>query len=385
MIPQRIEHLLVKFLLNESDSHELDELEEWVKTAENQEVFKDFIKTHYTTVFGMKNVDPNKMKERLRREMRRDKNAHRKKKLLSITKYAAIALFFTCIGIFFQQYFFDGTNKGKMVPREEAITLQMDNGEVQIISDSTSSQIKDQDGAVLGEQSGGKLVYKKENLTEKLNYNVLKVPYGKKFDVYLSDGTHVFLNAGSSLRYPVSFLKGQTRQVFLSGEAYFDVAHDTKNPFLVGTQELNVKVYGTKFNVSNYASDNDIDIVLVEGSVAIEAKENNSDVQEKLKPGFKGAFDKTHKTISTEKVNTTIYTAWMNGDLVFRDAPFATIIKRLERQYNVIIINNNKKLDKEAFNATFETDRENLEQVFDFFDDVYNIDYQFSNNKIIIN
>ena len=75
----------------------------------------------------------------------------------------------------------------------------------------------------------------------------------------------------------------------------------------------------------------------------------------------------------------------MDGNLVFRNTPFTTIIKRLERHYNVDIINNNKQLGKEAFNATFETKRESLKQVFDYFDEIYNIDYQFSNNKVIIN
>ena len=385
MISSRKEHLLIKFLSKEANALELDELENWINNSENDLILRDFVKAHYAITIGMSKTDPNKIKELLLQEMRRDKNILRKRKMRTIFKYAALAIVFTGIGYFLQQLPFDLGNKNNVVAHEEAITLETDSGEVTELANAGSYQIKDHNGHILGEQKGNKLVYHNAKDSKKLVYNVLKVPYGKKFDVFLSDGTHVFLNSGSSLKYPVSFIKGKKRQVFLEGEAYFDVAHNPKVPFLVGTNELNVKVFGTKFNVSNYASDNDINVVLVKGSVGLEQKNAASGDLVKLSPGFKGGFDKTKKIISTEKVDPTLYTAWMNGDLIFRNTPFATILKRLERQYNVIIINNNENLGKEAFNATFETENESLEQILEYFNEINNIDYQIINNKIVIN
>lgn len=382
MISQREEHLLIKYLSKEANAMELDELEEWINNSDNEDVLREFVNTHYAITIGMNNSDPNKIKERLLREIRRDKKLFPNKKLYTFFKYAAIAIFFTVIGYFFQEIPIDKVGEENLILREEAITLEMNNGEVRNLSDKGTSQIIDQDGNVLGEQKEGKLVYGKSNKTN--IFNLLKVPYGKKFDIFLSDGTHVFLNSGSSLRYPISFSKEATRQVSLEGEAFFEVAQDTDHPFLVGTHELNVKVYGTKFNVSNYSSDNDIDVVLIEGSVALGIKEKVSDDDIQLEPGFKGGFDKTKKIITTEKVDPTVYTAWMDGYLVFRNTPFSTIIKQLERQYNVIIINNNQQLAIEAFNATFRTKEESLSEVMNYFDNIYDIDYQIFNNKIII-
>jgi hypothetical protein len=385
MINVRKEHLLIKYFSNEATAIELGELENWIGNPKNEIILRDFAKVHYAITIGMNDSNSNKTKERLLNEMRRDKNVFRNRKIQSLLKYAALAIVFIGLGYFYQHLPFDLGNKKNVIPMEEAITLETNKGDIQELSNTGSYQITDRSGNILGEQKGNTLIYNKRKNTKELVSNVLKVPYGKRFDIFLSDGTHVFLNAGSSLKYPVNFLEGEQRQVFLEGEAYFDVVHDSKTPFLVGTQELDVKVYGTKFNISNYASDTAIDVVLIEGSVGLNAKTNTSENMLKLTPGFKGAFDKTKKTLATEKVDTTLYTAWMDDNLIFRNAPFTTIIKRLERQYNVIIINNNKQLSHEAFNATFETKKETLELVFEYFNEIYDIDYQIFNNKIIIN
>ena len=383
MINPRKEHLLIKFLSKEASALELDELEKWINNSENELILKDFVKVQYAITIGMNKSAPNKTRERLFNEIRKDKNAFRKRKILSVLKYAAVAVLFMGVGYFFQQSPFNIENQKNVVPAQEVVTLETKNGEVQELSNAGSYQMKDKDGNILGEQKGNKLVYHKTKDSKKLTYNVLKVPYGKRFDIFLSDGTHVFLNAGSSLKYPVNFPEGKLHRVFLEGEAYFDVVHDS-TPFLVNAQELDIKVYGTKFNVTNYASDNDIDVVLVDGSVGLKTRNGASEDLVKLSPGFKGGFNKTNKKLSKEKVDTTIYTAWMDGKLIFNNTPFKYILKRLERQYNVVIINNNETLGEEAFNATFKTKKETLEQIFEYFKKIHDINYKVFNNKIII-
>ena len=245
----------------------------------------------------------------------------------------------------------------------------------------------DVDGQVVGKQKGQQLVYSNDVDVAAETYNTLSVPYGKRFDLNLSDGTKVHLNAGSSLRYPVKFISGKIRQVFLKGEAYFDVAENKKNPFIVNAYELNVQVVGTEFNVVAYPENMNTDVILVEGSVGLYESIEEFDIAKNtmLQPGFKASFDKEHKTINTGKVNTTLYTSWIDGTIFFRNEPFDNIIKSLERQYNTIIINNNKTLGNETFNASIEVERESLEEVLNYFNKVYAIEYQVVNNKVIIN
>lgn len=143
----------------------------------------------------------------------------------------------------------------------------MDDGSVKIINDANEAQIVNSNGSVIGIQKGNKMVYDGISASNELVYNELKVPYGKRFDIVLSDGTNVSLNAGTTIKYPVKFLPGKEREVYLmGGEAFFNVVKDTKHPFRVNAQELNVEVLGTKFNMAVYSEDESSDIVLVEGS-----------------------------------------------------------------------------------------------------------------------
>ena len=167
--------------------------------------------------------------------------------------------------------------------------------------------------------------------------NQLIIPYGKTSEVILSDGTKVFLNAGSRLVFPENF-KGKTREVFLIGEAYFDVKHDQNHPFIVQLSDLRVKVLGTKFNISAYAADNVIETVLAEGKVAMER--NNAGLFERateLVPDQMASFDRTTKETNVKAVNVNNYTLWTKGLLQFENTDLNRITKRLERYYNIKI------------------------------------------------
>jgi ferric-dicitrate binding protein FerR (iron transport regulator) len=386
MISGEIENLIVKYITHSATAEDLDILNNWIEDDANHQIFKDFLKTHFAITLAMNDSDINKIKEELQKEIRKEKKGTYGRRLLSVMKYAAIAIFFIGVGIFWQQDIFDNDQNTIIVPRADEITLQLENGDVKVISEDGTSQVLDSKGKVVGLRKGNKLVYVQgEEL--KLVHNTLSVPNGKQFDIVLSDGTKVYLNSGSSIKYPINFIKGQQRQVFLSGEAFFEVAHDPEHAFIVNAQDLDIQVYGTKFNVSNYPEDRDTEVVLVEGSVALrESNLANGDKAEVyLKPGYMGIYNRSDNNISEEEVNTAIYTSWMNGNLVFRNISFENIIQKLERHYNVAIINNNKKLATETFNATIETEHETIEQVFNYFNKVYQIEYKIIENKIIIN
>ncbi|WP_341216046.1 FecR domain-containing protein [uncultured Wocania sp.] len=295
-------------------------------------------------------------------------------------KYAAIFVLLFGLTYFYQQGAFTKQDEGIII-LEEKITLQLDNGVLEEIQESDSIQIKDKEGNVIGVQKGNQLIYTKGVEKERLVYSTLNVPYGKHFQVKLSDGTLVDLNAGSSLRYPINFIEGHDRKVFASGELYFNVAKDEAHPFIVNANDINVEVLGTQFNISSYPEDTHINTVLVEGSVSISSEQTAE--RTLLKPGFLASWDKNTKQMVVDEADIEMHTAWISGKIIFRHISFDNVIRKLERHYNVTIVNNNVDIGDRYLAASF--DVETIEEVFAAFKEYYGIDYSITSNIIIIN
>ncbi|MDT7828020.1 FecR domain-containing protein [Pricia sp. S334] len=384
MKPDNTQKLIVKYITNSISAKELEKLDKLIQEPINEKEFWDFIKTNYRIDYNMKEFNTGESKKRLLDTIRMDKRVVFRRKFRKIFKYAAFAIFFLGMGYFIKQQLYKEHNKKTIVPKESFITLELGNGNVKVISEDGSSSVKDSQGEIVGSQVGKKLVYKKKNRSEKWVYNTLNVPYGKQFNLELSDGTVVYLNAGTSLKYPVKFLDGGQREVFLDGEAFFEVTENKKSPFIVNSGDMNVRVLGTKFNVSAYPEERNKVVVLVKGSVELYDKNRKKDRvgTTALKPGMKGNFDVERKNITTEPVITSIYTSWVDGELVFRNMAFSKILKRLERRYDVTIINKNVKLDNVEFNASF--GNMPVGQIMEYFKSVYGIDYTVDQDRITI-
>jgi len=380
--------LIYKSISKTISKEEKQDLDLWLIEKDNREVYKKII--HKDTVLHKisiyEEVDKELAFERVQQRIIVLQDRNKKIRRIHILKYAAIF-----IGVLGMAYFYQNTNifEKQNVPvlkiDEEIITLTLANGVVKKINENGNEQIVNSKGKVVVVQNGGRLNYTSNEETEELIYNELYVPYGKRFQLSLSDGTHVHLNSGSSLRYPVRFLKGKSREVELTGEGYFDVAKDATRPFIVNANEINIRVLGTQFNVSSYANEQEINTVLVEGSVGLYRK-NEQYLEEQasfLEPGQIGTLNKVAGALDINTVDTSIHTSWIEGKLVFRNTPFEIIRKRLERHYNVIIINNNKDLDKNTYKAIF--DIESIEQVLETLNRNYAIEYLIVNNQIIIN
>lgn len=382
MTVKKSERLIVKFITNQASQDEIETLTEWLKVEENQIVFKDFVKTNYAIDTVVNTFDSTEVRKQLSERIKKENNVFQKRRFSSYYKYAAILI--VALGSF---YFYKSSNlfhsKGNVVvPRQDEIVLQLGDESTETVDTSESRNLTDKDGKVIGKQEKNRFIYSKTYASGELVYNTLKIPYGKKFEVQLADGTIIHLNAGTSLRYPVQFLRNQNRQVYLTGEAFFEVAKDKAHPFTVNTQEVDVEVLGTKFNVNSYTEDISTDVVLVEGKVSLYKDKKTAENQVYLTPGLKGSNMRGQQKIITESVNTDYYTAWVKGSLVFKNASFESIIKKLERHYNVTFINKNKELGKEIFNARF--DNEPIEVVLKYFSDSYAIDYKIDEDKITI-
>lgn len=380
-----IAKLISKSFHRRLSTNEQKILDSWLKkNKHNQELYSRLVseKKIPDYVDQIEDINPDKAKQIIYKKIKKRKNA----RIVNISlKYAATLILILGCTYFFILTNSTNTSSSEIKIKKETITLQMSNGEVKIIDISEHSDIIDKKGKTVGVQSGSKLMYNKSVSTGNIAYNTLNIPYGKRFQIELSDGTLVYLNSGSSLRYPVSFIKGAERRVFVSGEAYFEVFEDKTSPFIVNAKGINIRVLGTKFNVSSYEEDNLINTVLVMGSIRLfdpkqEYKLENST---KLEPGHMASWNKLDSQIMLNKVDTELYIAWTKGKLVFNNTPFKTIRKKLERHYNVSIINNNKILDEKTYNATF--DIETIEQVLNSFRENFLIEFSIVDNKIIIN
>lgn len=315
------------------------------------------------------------------------------KYLNTVLKIAAV--FIGVVGCTYFFLFQNFTNDvGQPLIKQEAITLELENGSVEKLTKSDHKQFRNRQGKIVGLQKAGQLDYTSDseqpagldNTDKPLEYHKLTVPYGKTFQLVLSDGTKVHLNAGTSLKYPVRFVKGKTREVFMEGEAFFDVHKNKEQPFIVNADDLGVKVLGTRFVVSSYPEDAYVNTVLLEGSVGLykSSQKKNGEEYTMLEPGFMGAWSKKQESISVKEVDTGIYTAWTKGRMVFSHMKFKDIIKKLARCYNVSITNSNTQLGEETFTATFDVKIETMEDILESFKRNYGFDYHMENNQIKI-
>lgn len=190
--------------------------------------------------------------------------------------------------------------------------------------------------------------------------NRLVIPKGKTYELKLSDGTHVWLNSESELIYPTNFT-GNTREVILRGEAFFDVAKDASKPFIVENNQMKIKVLGTSFNVSGYVSERLQNVTLVNGSVQVQI---DNDSAFRISPSEQFSYDKEKQTTSIRVVNTELYTAWTEGKYIFKDARLEDILSKLQRWYDFEITYLQEELKNRRFSIVINRE-DNLKNVLE--------------------
>ncbi|WP_270542885.1 FecR family protein [Butyricimonas paravirosa] len=185
-----------------------------------------------------------------------------------------------------------------------------------------------------------------KEIGEEIVYNTMQIPVGGFYQLKLADGTKVWLNSLTQLRFPVTFA-GEERKVYLTGEAYFEVARDSVHPFIVATDEgMEVKVYGTEFNVDTYRKGT-VKTTLVNGKVGIRVSATGEEVR--LSPNQMALFTKATQSIQVENVDPYGAVAWKDGKFVFEDEPIEEIMERLSRWYDVKVFYANERIKKHTF------------------------------------
>lgn len=188
------------------------------------------------------------------------------------------------------------------------------------------------------------LIYDSEDEGKQVEYHTIRVPRGGEYNLQLSDNTKVYLNAGSSLRYPVRFT-GDKREVVLIGEGYFEVAKDSTKPFIVKAGNIDVRVLGTAFNVNAYPDEECISTTLVEGKVQVDYGTERQFMQ----PGTRLVYDKSNEHAEVNVVDVEMYTSWKDGYYYFKRETLDNIMDVLSRWYDLNIFYQNPDLKRLEF------------------------------------
>lgn len=199
------------------------------------------------------------------------------------------------------------------------------------------------------------LYFNPGNNSTKIASNAFREIYtkpGTRTQIDLPDGTRVWLNDGTTFRYPEQFT-GRKREVFVDGEAYFEVKSNPENPFVVNNPMMNTIVTGTHFNLNAYSADNYFEATLIEGKINLENKNKNL----VIKPGEQVQFDSKLEKIVQKTVDPQNAAAWVDGKLIFKDEKLETAIKKLARWYNVEIILTDPEINNYLMTATIQDEK----------------------------
>ena len=351
-------NLLNRFLSNKCSISEKEEVESWLLNPENDSLITDWMKLIWNSEhtsdekYISLETDVNRIRSIIKERISLDslnENKDAKQSIVipfykkRIWVYAVAASLF--IAILSSAYFFvvnrsSNTNLAKSEkkaslnkndvapPKNNNAVLTLANGQ-KILLDTSNSGVLAKEGNVnVVKNKAGEIIYK--GATNIVSYNTLTLPKGSRpIHLYLADGSLVWLNATSSITFPTAFI-GSERKVSITGEAYFEVAHNAAMPFYVTHDDMTVKVLGTHFNVNTYIEDGNIKVTLLEGIVNVSKGKNTA----RLKPGEQanivdGSIG-INNSIDIEEVM-----AWKNGQFYFNGTDLKTIMNQIENYYDV--------------------------------------------------
>ena len=371
--------LIIKKINNTLTKEEESTFKEWYDESETHRNYFSAVKKNYKKDFGF--INKRKAWKTL------EKKTTLKSKFSQLWKYSIAASALIIFGLMFIDDTKDAENPSSISIIEHD-TFESDKNKA-ILSLEDGSEVVLGKGKTYNKNNvsvkENKLVYK-SSLTdrEKLVYNVLTIPRGGKFFVQLADGTQVWLNSDSKLRYPVKFVSGEAREVeLLYGEAYFDVSQASDHNgdvFKVQTRAQEIEVLGTEFNIKAYQDENDITTTLVEGKIAID----NGFDSKFLKPLEQSKINSSTHDISIKKIDKLFdEIAWKDGYFSFKNKSMAEIMKTLSRWYNVDYVFENSENENKKFTGVL--DRESsINQILIYIEKTNVLKFKINDNTVII-
>lgn len=342
----RIAYLVAGYIRKTLTEAEHDELDAWVEASDaNMLLFEELTDESNieANLAWMESVQTEKALQQTSEQLEFSTGRSRKKR--KIWPYAgAAAVLIAAVALYFLRP--EKSNPSfepapvaahEAPPGGNRATLTLGDGRVIDLAEKSDGLIENKTGTQIEKKGDGLLMYKKLTDAQQTSYNALTVPRGGQYALTLSDGTKVWLNALTSLKFPEQFTAGD-RVVELSGEAFFEVAKDKEHPFIVKMADSGqVKVLGTQFNVNSYKNEESKKITLVEGRVEVTLRQAQGDRSLTLKPGEQARI-KSGNLLLEKYADIEAVTGWKNGAFVFRDADIYTIVRQVERWYDVNVI-----------------------------------------------
>ncbi len=346
MDKERLKDLLFSYLNDTLDQEEFDELLSYISIDAYTEVFYESMDQEWASdkiksllsdddqdlVFNRVKVDPRFDATKVRRMAKRFR-------LFSVrTVSAAAVLAVISVGVYFltvKRNVAGSSYANDVNPGTTKAVLTLADGSKIMLDAAKKGKLAEQSGMRVAKTADGQLVYTVTDTDHagSAAYNTLETPKGGEYQLHLPDGTKVWLNAASSLKYPASFADAKERKVILSGEAYFEVAHHRNSPFRVVTDKQVVEVLGTHFNVNAYQNEPDTKTTLLEGSVNVVQQAGTKHFV--LKPGQQA---RVAEGIEVVNVDTETAVAWKNGDFILKDEDFKATMRKISRWYDVDVI-----------------------------------------------
>lgn len=352
---ERLSDLLTRYYKGNMAEADAEELSFYLKDDRNNDAIREIL-TGLSAEVAPADVDMADM-QRLIRNVKEVSGNEVNIKRISFTRIAAAAAVLLMLGIGGYFLLVPSAEKQIIVKRYGNDVLPGGNKAMLTLSDGSTISLEDAQQGSLAQQGGsqviksadGELAYNKNGQQgEEIQYNTLTTPLGGQYRITLPDGTSVWLNAGSSLRYPTAF-SGKERKVELKGEGYFDVAKNASMPFYVTLNNgVEVRVLGTQFNVNAYSDEKNIATTLVEGAVLVK----NNEIANVLQPGQQSLAGQNNNSLKLIKnADIAAVTAWKEGVFKFNDADIETVMKQLSRWYDIEIVYEGNPV-KEYFNGT---------------------------------
>lgn len=333
---------------------------------------------------GLSQRDKNELKGRIMKSILKNRNRRRDFRILLSS--AAIVAIIVALGISFNNKSnssieaFVRSTPNTDPSKANSVTLILGEGTELSLSEE-NSKIKYSSTGEKVQIGSNRMVNQKSMKNKEIVFNTIIVPYGKRTDIQLSDGTFVWLNSGSKLVYP-AFFGQDSRSVYLEGEAIFDVAHNAKKPFKVISENQEIEVLGTVFNVSHYPNDEMMYTVLKSGSVQMS---NKKDPKNKihLTPGTMAYYNPKNSNIKTKQVDVEDYFSWKLGILNIKSQDLNYIMNKLSRYYNIKITIVNEALAREKFSGSLDLN-DDLKSVIENIKLTRNFRFEQNGNEITI-
>ncbi|WP_292265285.1 FecR domain-containing protein [Butyricimonas sp.] len=381
---ENIDDILAKILNKEPLTKEEKQLlEEWKHaTVRNEKVEKIIQKLEH-----QKKILDKHQKEAVAftKVEKRIRQARRKRQFIYWSSCAASIILLVGFFLIFRQENTPGKEAGINQTYISGLSLHrptaeliMPDGKKRLLSQKTNTVIVSDSNKEMRTDKQTLIVKSNESEVRKTEYYTMNVPLGAEYNLVLPDGTKIYLNAGSSLRYPDQFIGG-TREVYLIGEAYFEVTPDSRHPFIVHTGEVAVRVLGTAFNVNAYPEGAWVKTTLVEGRVETQCGDNNF----VMKPGMQVAYNKETRKADYFPVNTRQYTSWKDGYYEFEDMPLGELMQIFTRWYNVNIEFADSNLKEIKFSGRLKR-YDDLLPLFKMLEYTRDIRFIVANERIII-